>query len=194
MGLRTWRLATILLTALSMGAALAHLLEMPAKTAYDAGLWLHLLQTLYPPGFGTAGAVFEVASLVSVAILVVLVRHRSPALGWTLVGAACLVASHALFWLRVAPVNTTLLPLTADTLPPDWMRLRDQWEHTHALRAVLQIVALGALVWSVPLETPAVESRRVDVVVSTDQEWQTTSNHEPAPAGRPSRHEVRGSP
>ena len=61
-------------------------------------------------------------------------------------------------WLRVAPVNAALVPLTADTLPAEWMRLRDQWEHTHALRAVLQVIALGAFVWSILAETPTVAS------------------------------------
>jgi hypothetical protein len=39
-------------------------------------------------------------------------------------------------------------------MPADWMRLRNQWEYTHAARAVLQIVALGALVFSILVEIP----------------------------------------
>jgi hypothetical protein len=46
---RIWRLVTIMVIALSMGTALCHLLEMPAKITYDGALWLTLLQTLYPP-------------------------------------------------------------------------------------------------------------------------------------------------
>jgi hypothetical protein len=57
---RIWRLVTIMVIALSMGTALCHLLEMPAKITYDGALWLTLLQTLYPPAFGTIGAFFEV--------------------------------------------------------------------------------------------------------------------------------------
>jgi hypothetical protein len=57
---RIWRLVTIMVIALSMGTALCHLLEMPAKITYDGALWLTLLQTLYPPAFGTIGALFEV--------------------------------------------------------------------------------------------------------------------------------------
>ncbi len=56
---KIWRLVTIMLTALSMGTALCHFLEMPAKITYDGALWLTLLQTLYPPAFGTIGAFFE---------------------------------------------------------------------------------------------------------------------------------------
>src|SRR4030095_12510889 len=58
------------------------------------------------------------------------------------------------FWIWVAPVNATMSPLTPETLPADWMRLRNQWVYTHAARAVLQIVALGALVFSILVEVP----------------------------------------
>jgi hypothetical protein len=87
-------------------------------------------------------------------VLAFLVRQRRLAFGWTLLGAFCLVAAHAAFWVWVAPVNATMAPLTPETLPADWMRLRDQWEYTHAARAILQIVALGALVFSIPVEIP----------------------------------------
>ena len=140
-------------TALSMGMALCHLLEMPAKMTYDGALWLRLLQTLYG-AFGTIGAFIEVGAVITAVVLAILVRRRRPAFGWTLLGALCLVAAHLAWWVWVAPVNATMAPLTPETLPADWMRLRDQWEYTHAARAVLQIIALGALVLSILVETP----------------------------------------
>jgi hypothetical protein len=155
---KIWRLVTIMLTALSMGTALCHLLEMPAKITYEGALWLTLLQTLYPPAFGTIGAFFEVGAVVTAVMLAFLVRRR-PAFVWTLLGALCLVVAHAAFWIWVAPVNATMSPLTPETLPADWMRLRNQWEYTHAARAVLQIVALGALVFSILVEIPTSASR-----------------------------------
>ncbi len=42
---RNWRFVTIMLAALTMGMALCHLLEMPAKMTYDGALWLTLLLT-----------------------------------------------------------------------------------------------------------------------------------------------------
>jgi hypothetical protein len=155
---KIWWLVTIMLTALSMGTALCHLLEMPAKITYEGALWLTLLQTLYPPAFGTIGAFFEVGAVVTAVMLAFLVRRR-PAFVWTLLGALCLVMAHAAFWIWVAPVNSTMSPLTPETLPADWMRLRNQWEYTHAARAVLQIVALGALVFSILVEIPTSASR-----------------------------------
>jgi hypothetical protein len=86
-------------------------------------------------------------------VLVVANRKRAPAFRWTLLAASCLVATHAIFWIWVAPVNAALLPLSPETLPPDWEHLRDQWEFAHASRAILQIVALAALVISILAES-----------------------------------------
>jgi hypothetical protein len=87
-----------------------------------------------------------------------LVRHRRPAFGWTVVAVVCLVGTHAAFWIWIAPVNATLGASTASSLPPDWMTLRDRWEYTHAARAILQMVGLGALVYSVLTEVAVTTS------------------------------------
>jgi hypothetical protein len=115
-----------MLTALSLGPALAHLLELPAKVTFDGALWLELLHTLYPPAFGTAGAFFEVSAVVTAIVLTILVRRRRPAFVWTLVGTLFLAASHAAFWVWVARVNEAMAPLTPETLPANWMDLRNQ--------------------------------------------------------------------
>ncbi|MCG6541362.1 hypothetical protein MCB86_14885 [Pseudomonas sp. KSR10] len=47
--MKSLRFLTIMLTALSLSAAFAHLLEMPAKLTYNGAQWLGLLQTLYRP-------------------------------------------------------------------------------------------------------------------------------------------------
>lgn len=151
--MKTLRFLTIMLVALSLGAAFAHLLEMPAKLAYDGGLWLHLLQTLYP-AFGRVSGVCEIGAVIAAWVLLVAVRGRPQAFRWTLLAAACLAATHAIFWIWVVPVNAELVPLSADTLPADWERLRKQWEFAHASRAILQIVALAALVISILAEVP----------------------------------------
>lgn len=70
-----------------------------------------------------------------------------------------MTASHAAFWIWLAPVNATIAALTIENLPAGWMELRNQWEYTHAARAVLQVIALGALVFSVLVETPPIASR-----------------------------------
>lgn len=154
MPVRSWRLAAILFTALSLAPALAHLLEMPAKLGYDGPLWLTLQQSLYGPGFGTVGAFCEVGAVVTTVLLAILVRNRGPAFGWTVLGALCVVAAHASFWIWIAPVNAVITSLSPEALPANWTELRSQWEYTHAVRAILQIAALAALLFSVLVETP----------------------------------------
>lgn len=145
------RFFTIMLTALSLSAAFAHLLEMPAKLTYDGALWLNLLQTLYPT-FGKVSGICEIGAVIAALVLVVAIRKQPNAFRWTLLAAACLAVTHAIFWIWIAPVNAALMPLSPETLPADWSRLRDQWEYSHASRAILQIVALAALVISILVE------------------------------------------
>ena len=153
-----WRMLTIMLTALSLGPALGHLLELPAKMLYDGRLWLRVSQTLYST-FGTVGAAFEVSAVVTAVFLAFLVRRRQLAFGWTVLGATCLVASHAAFWIWIAPVNAIIAAATGDTLPADWMELRKQWEYTHAARAILQTIALATLVFPVVIESSLANSK-----------------------------------
>lgn len=157
--IKLWRLLTILLVVLGLGPALAHLFELPAKITFEGALWLELLHRLYPPAFGTAGAFFEVAAVAAAFVLAYLVRHRTPGFAWTLSGALLLAASHAAFWIWVAPVNAAMADLTAQTLPANWTALRDQWEYSHAARALLQLAGLSAIVISLIVELPDPKER-----------------------------------
>jgi len=143
-----------------LGTALCHLLEMPAKITLDGTLWLTLLQTLYPPAFRDDRRPFRGRR-----------RRFQPrcsrfwsagsgqhSVGHSL-GALRMAAAHTAFWVWVAPVNATMTPLTPETLPADLAGLRDQWEYTHTARAVLQIIALGALVFSILCKIPTGESK-----------------------------------
>jgi len=53
-----------------------------------------------------------------------------------------------MFWTVVRPVNIEAMRWRLDAIPHDWSRQRDRWEYGHALRAVLMVVAFGALVLS----------------------------------------------
>lgn len=158
--MKAWRFWTILLSTVSASAAIAHLLEMPAKLGYDGPTWLHLLQTLYPPAFGPVSGTCEIAAVVAAVILAILLGRRGERWGWVAFGAGCLVIAHTIFWCLVSPVNAALVPLSPDTLPPNWLRLRNQWEYSHATRAVLQLFALSSFVISILTEIPASTSCR----------------------------------
>ena len=149
MFIKFWTLLTVMLTALSMGAAMGHLLELPAKMGYDGSMWLKVQQTLYGPGFGTFGAGFEVGALVSTAVLAIMLRHQPLAFGWVLVAAICMAATHAAFWIWLAPANAAIAALKPEAPPDNWLALRNVWEYTHTARAFLQTTALAALVCSI---------------------------------------------
>lgn len=72
----------------------------------------------------------------------------------TLAGAACMMTAQIAWWLFVFPVNNQMINWTPESLPADFVELRNQWEYTHALRAILQIIGLSALVLSLLAETP----------------------------------------
>ena len=151
--MRAWRFSALMLTALTMSMAFCHVLALPAKLAYQGPVWLLLQQTLYG-NYRLLGVLLEFGALACALILVLLVRGRRPALGWTVLAVVCLLGAQAVWWAGVVPVNTQVAGFTAQTLPLDWALLRVQWEYAHALRAVLQVAALSALVLSVLAETP----------------------------------------
>jgi Domain of unknown function (DUF1772) len=151
--MRALRFLTLMLTALTMSMAFCHLLAMPAKLAYQGPVWLLLQQTLYG-NFRVLGLFLELGAVACVLLLTLRVRRSRPALGWTVFASVCLLGAQAAWWTGVVPANAQIAQFTAHTLPADWTLLRLQWEYMHAVRAVLQVAALGALLLSVLAETP----------------------------------------
>jgi hypothetical protein len=152
--IRSWRFVTILLVALLLGLAFAHVLEMPAKMQYDGALYVTLQKTLYvewgPPN---VGGILEPAAILATLVLTFLVRLRRPAF-WLTLGAsvALLLAFPVVFFVFVAPANEAFLSATAASVPANWMEMRTSWETGHAIRFVLQLIALSLLVLSVLFE------------------------------------------
>lgn len=130
----------LLATALAMGAALSHALEMPSKLGlsqedyftvqqiylgWDQLAWLLMIQ---------AGGVLAVA---------ILARHDSTALWFALAALIFLLAAQALFWSFVQPANLATQNWTS--APENWAQLRRQWEYAHVGGAALQVMAMAAL-------------------------------------------------
>jgi hypothetical protein len=158
---RPWRFMTIMLAALSMGMGLCHLLEMPARLAYDPDLWLRvtLIEGTYRYFSPPLGALVEAAAVVASGILAVLVRQRGRVFPPALAGFGFILTAHLMWWLIVFPVNEQL-SAWYPVLPANFKRLREIWEYANAVRAVLQIAGLAAIVHSVLLELPAEPSRK----------------------------------
>src|SRR6202007_2849531 len=83
---QTVEIVSILLVALAMAPALAHLLEFPGKSlTKDAYL---AVQPIYYPGFTIAGGIGEVGGLISVVALRLLTTPGTPGLWVRLAGVA----------------------------------------------------------------------------------------------------------
>ncbi len=163
MPLKFIRCTAIVLLALVMGLAFAHVLEQPAKLQYDALLYLTLQKSLYvqwgPPHIG---GFLEPLAVAATGLLAFCTRKNKRELCFSLGALTALLLAFPLvfFWL-VAPANAGFAAAALPNIPRNWMDLRSSWEMGHAIRFVLQLSAFALLVVSVPVGTrdPAVVIR-----------------------------------
>ncbi|MGH6866124.1 MAG: hypothetical protein ACREDO_08155 [Methyloceanibacter sp.] len=135
---------SLMLTAIAMSLALAHLFELPNKINISAEDYL-TVQRNYD-NWHIPGLIVPVAFLV---VLVLAVALRGTGSPFVLSGIAVvlLVAELVTFWGFTAPANRATENWTV--LPDNWKALRAQWEYSHAVRAFLYVLAFGALLMSV---------------------------------------------
>jgi hypothetical protein len=153
---------TVLLVAAAMGLALAHALELPGKLRLSRETYLQV-QSIYYPGFTIGGAVGEIGGLVALLALLLYSPILRDGRFWLCSTAfLALAAMHAVYWLLTHPVNNFWLKndqlkgaarwffrtgaaANDGFAAPDWTALRDQWEYSHVIRAVLGILSLACL-------------------------------------------------
>jgi len=156
--LKSLRLLTILAAALALSYPFCRLLEVPSKRILD---WANYYteHRIYGP-FDMTSVLIETFAFASGIVLLVYVGGRRPAFALTLAGTGSLAAALMLWFILVVPVNVEFAKASAAVPPQNWGTLRDQWEYTQAIRAVLQLIALSLLVMSVIAETPAIVELR----------------------------------
>jgi hypothetical protein len=140
-GLVSLHLAALLLTALSLVPAGAHLLELPNKIALPREEYL-IAQGLYR-GWALSGLVWAAALLADAGLALALRRRGRP---WRLAaaGALLMAVAFAVFLLFTLPANQATANWT--TLPETgWEALRTRWEWSHAANAVLVFAALACV-------------------------------------------------
>ena len=140
------RFLALVLTALAMAPAYAHVLEMPAKLGLAPPEYL-TVQQIYR-GFGAIGAVVEPAAVAAAIVLAFLVRGRR-AFVPAATGALCLIAALLIWVAVVSPVNAAWQAASPAALPEGFESLRMRWEWGHAARAALLVPGFVALVVAV---------------------------------------------
>jgi hypothetical protein len=83
----------------------------------------------------------------STLVLTVMVRKERKVFLFALIAFLCIVGTQVVFWTFTYPANRVTNNWTV--LPEGWLELRRQWEYSHATGAVLNLVALVALILSV---------------------------------------------
>jgi MFS family permease len=129
MWLRAFQFLSLLLVALTLAPAMAHLLELPNKMALSHDEYF-IVQQIYRGwallGFVVFGALF------STLILAVIVRHNRKIFILTVAALICIAGSLIVFFSFTYPANQLTNNWTR--LRENWLELRRQWEYSHANR------------------------------------------------------------
>lgn len=141
MALTLARFCSMLFAVLALAPGMAHLFALPNKIGMARNDYL-TVQRIYR-GWSLLGIVV-IAALLSTLILTIMVRHRPTEFVLSLVAFLCIAGTQALFWTFTYPANRQTVNWT--TLPENWARLRTQWEYSHAASAVLNLIAVIALI------------------------------------------------
>jgi hypothetical protein len=143
MGLRLARFVTLILFALALVPAGAHLFELPNKVGLPQDQY-YVVQGIYR-GWALFGIVLFGALAASL-VLAILERGDRAAFQLTLGAFVLMAAVLAIFFVWTYPANQATQNWTV--APEKWTALRTQWEYAHAANAVLTFVALCLIAWS----------------------------------------------
>lgn len=138
------RFLSLLFTALALAPAMAHLLELANKIALPRDDYL-TVQHIYD-GWALLGFVVFGALLATLA-LAVLTRRRGREFAYALTAFLSIAGTQVIFWTFTFPANRITRNWTV--LPDNWMAVRAQWEYSHAASALLNLLALVAVILSV---------------------------------------------
>jgi hypothetical protein len=141
-------ISALLFTALAMVPAGAHLAEVVHKMRLSEADY-RVVQQIYG-GWALFGIVVF-AAILSTLSLAISLRAQPRALAPSLIALGCLVGTQVVFWSLTYPVNRATVNWTV--FPTNWSDLRAQWEYSHALAAVLNLIAFLSTVGAVLRQT-----------------------------------------
>ena len=162
--LQPLQIVTLMLVSIAMTCTLAHALELPGKLRLSKESYAEV-QLIYYPGFTIGGGFAEIIGLLASFGLLFVTPDDSSAFLLTLVAFIALLLMHAVFWVVTQPVNKFWLrdqqlskagstffgtgKSGSDARTADWKSMRDRWEASHVVRAVLSFAAMIVLACSI---------------------------------------------
>jgi hypothetical protein len=136
--------AALLATALALGGALAHALELPNKIGLSDENYF-VVQQIYR-GWSLLGVLLAV-ELAGMLAVVILYRRQSRVRNAALVAVGSLLAAQAIFWTFTVPANQATVNWSVQ--PENWDALRRQWEYSHLAGAAFQTLAMASVIIAV---------------------------------------------
>lgn len=150
MTLKALQFLALVLTALALVPAGAHLFELPNKIGLAQDQYF-IVQGIYR-GWALFAFVLFPALGATLAVTIAL-RHHGSAHWLALAGFLCIAATLVIFFIWTYPANIATNNWTI--VPANWQALRLRWEYAHAVNAVLTFIALCLLTLSTLTTRPA---------------------------------------
>jgi hypothetical protein len=150
MSIGSIRFAIIMLAALSFAVGIGHLMQLPARMAWDQALWIGATAQggIYALS-GPLGVLLQVCTIIALIVLAVLLRrHGLGGVPFTIVAAALFAVGLLIWWVFVYPVNVELAKWVNGPIPDDWADWRALWEWGQAANGLAQFAGFAALVAS----------------------------------------------
>jgi len=144
MSLRVVQFLAVVLTALALVPSGAHLFELPNKINLPRDTYL-IVQGIYA-GWALFG-IIDLAALGMNVVLAIRLRRQRWAFSFVVTAALCFVVFFAIFFTWTFPANQVTANWT--TMPDNWSELRQEWEYSHAVNAVVMLIALCSVALSV---------------------------------------------
>ena len=122
MSVRLVRFLVIMLAALSLGVGIGHLMELPARMAWDQDLWVGAtVQGGFFALSGPLGVLLQVFTIIGLIVLAVLLRrYVVSGLPFTILAAVLFAIGLLVWWIFVYPVNVELAKWVNGPVPGDW--------------------------------------------------------------------------
>lgn len=151
MKLSLFRFAVIMLATLSLSFGLGHLMELPARMAWDQYLWVGstVQGGLYALS-GPLGVLVQIVTVIALIVLALLLRrHGANGIPFTVAAAAMFAIGLLVWWILVYPVNVELAKWVNGPVPANWAEWRSLWEWGQAANGLAQLAGFAALIASV---------------------------------------------
>jgi uncharacterized membrane protein len=145
------RFISLFLTALTAGVVLSHVMSRAGKISLPGQLFVTVQNTLYREWGKKVGAI-ELGAFLSSLAVAFLGRSRNITFALCLACSLCLLAMLFVWAVFINPINVRVRASNPGAVPADWVSLRDRWHRFHAIRAILAIAGLSALISAVLLD------------------------------------------